>query len=304
MAAALRRFLLAGAGWLLLAIPAAEASGRADVHRPARHGAWVHKAAPRAVRPAAARPRPHAHPAPRRAARLSRPPVRKAAARSRASRPSPARYRPLIMIDAGHGGRDSGSVGAGGLQEKTVALATAMELRRGLLATGRFRVRLTRGNDRFVSLADRVAATRSADPDLFVSIHADASPDRRARGASVYVRAGGGVRRLAAERANAGAIGRALGEAAVPRASALLQQAMVGQLQDATMMTGAPAREAHLYVLGVSGVPSVLVEVGFLSNRREEALLRSRRHRRGVAEAIGDAIADYFTLAGRPGAPT
>jgi N-acetylmuramoyl-L-alanine amidase len=223
-------------------------------------------------------------------------------------RPVAARNLPLIVIDPGHGGKDSGAVGASGTLEKNVTLATALELQRELQAKGRFRVELTRNRDVFVSLPDRAARARSQGAALFISIHADASPDRHARGASVYVRAntpgGPKVTQLPASSANSGAIGGALsaGSARPAPGSALLQYKMVTQLQDDIGMVRDPARQAHLYVLGTIGVPGVLVEMGFLSNRHEERLLKEKGYRQTISRAIQDAITDYFDDLAHPGA--
>jgi len=218
----------------------------------------------------------------------------------RTAPPASVALLPLIVIDAGHGGRDGGAMGVTGLLEKDVTLATALDLQQQLRRQGRFRVALTRTTDAGVSLARRVARARRLKPALFVSIHADASADRKARGASVYIRAdtasGAEITRLPANSANAGAIGHALSQGVLqqPVGSALLQYAMVKQLGTDIGMVRDPAREAHLYVLGTVGVPSVLVEMGFLSNPHEEHLLRATRYRRIISTAIRDAIGDYF----------
>ena len=210
--------------------------------------------------------------------------------------------KPMIVIDAGHGGRDSGAVGAAGTLEKTVTLATARELARQLRATGRYRVALTRERDVFVSLRRRVAFARARAAALFISIHADWSKHSRAHGASVYVRPnqppGLAVTRLAADTSTSGAIARTLdGIAPQPIASSpWLQYAMIDNLDDDIHMLHDPAREAHLYVLRITTVPSVLLEMGFLSNRRDEALLRQAKHRAVIARAIRDAIKDYFDV--------
>ncbi|RYY09634.1 MAG: N-acetylmuramoyl-L-alanine amidase, partial [Alphaproteobacteria bacterium] len=192
---------------------------------------------------------------------------------------------PLVLIDPGHGGRDGGAVGLTGLLEKDVTLSTALELQRELRAQGRFRVELTRTADVGISLANRLARARTQQPALLISIHADASSDPRAHGASVYVRAEpdqGTTVKLPATPAASGAISRALstGTANPPPGSSDLQKAMVEQLKDDVAMVHDPAREAHLYVLATSGVPSVLVEMGFVSNRHEERPLRTTRYRR------------------------
>ncbi|HVZ07445.1 N-acetylmuramoyl-L-alanine amidase family protein [Rhodopila sp.] len=222
---------------------------------------------------------------------LRRPPA------SRPGRHSPAvaADRPLIVIDPGHGGTDPGAIGAGGTREKDITLAIAQELKRSLDATGRYRTALTRSTDRTVSLGDRLAFARRHDADMLIAIHADASPDRHARGASVYVRRsrGGG---LTANAQDPGGIAAAL-SAAEPHpapGSAWLQYSMIEQLADDIKMVGAPARAAHLYVLGARDIPSVLLETGFISNRRDEALLKQPAHRRVLVRAIRDALDDYY----------
>ncbi len=206
---------------------------------------------------------------------------------------------PLVVIDAGHGGADSGAVGPAGTMEKTVTLATAQELGRQLRAGGRYRVVFTRDSDVFVPLPARVKVALTNQAALMVSIHADASTDRRARGASVYVRpaqsAGPDVARLPARGGNSRAIGRALAEPARPAAgSARLQLAMIESLNDDLSMVPDPARQGRFQVLGAVGIPSVLVETGFISNRKDEALLRQPRHRAVIARAIRDAVDSFF----------
>jgi len=201
------------------------------------------------------------------------------AARHHAHKPKLVDHRPLIIIDPGHGGTDPGAVGVSGTPEKTVTLATALELRRVLEATGRYRIALTRTTDRTVSLADRVGFARRQNADLLIAIHADAARNRHARGASVYVRSGDAAAPLAA--------------------SAGLQDSMIDKLEDDVRMVPAPARAARFYVLGARSIPSVLLEMGFVSNRQDEALLRQPRHRRVIVDAIKDAVNDYFASIGK-----
>ncbi len=207
------------------------------------------------------------------------------------------RVRPVIVIDPGHGGTDPGAVGRAGTIEKTVTLETALALRRVLAATGRYEVLLTRHDDRFVSLADRAAFGPAHDAALIISLHVDASPDRRARGASVYVRADGSSE-AKFKRVTPGSpatIARALGTAPHPGpGSSWLQYAMIDSLNDDIQMTAAPARGAHLWVLASHGIPGVLVEMGFLSNRRDERLMRNPRHRSLIVRSLRDAVDDYF----------
>jgi N-acetylmuramoyl-L-alanine amidase len=217
-----------------------------------------------------------------------------------AARPSLTMAKPLIVIDAGHGGRDSGAVGLSGTLEKTVTLAAAHDLQRLLLATGRYRVALTRRDDTFVPLGQRLAYARTHSAALLISLHADASKDRHAHGASVYVRSnqtgGSTVHRVAP---GAGLVETAarpvVGTRPQPAAgSPSLQYTMIDNLGDDIRMTAEPARHAHLYVLAEYDFPSVLLEMGFLSNPREETLLKQPAHLTTVAQAIRDAINDYF----------
>lgn len=192
-------------------------------------------------------------------------------------------HRPLIVIDPGHGGDDPGAISVSGTLEKTITLATSLDLRRVLLATGRYRVAMTRTTDRSVSLAARLAFVREHDADMLIAIHADAAHDHHASGASVYVRSG---------------------DATTIEASTGLQGSMIEQLADDVDMVSTPARAAHLYVLAERSVPSVLLEMGYLSNRREEKLLRQPHHRHVIVEAIKDAVNDYFTHARHDGGRT
>ncbi len=200
---------------------------------------------------------------------------------------------PLIVVDPGHGGRDPGAIGITGTPEKTVTLATALELKRQLEATRRYRVRLTRDHDETLELADRVAFVRAQGAALLISLHADSAPNRRARGASVYIRSARSPVRQVPARASD--IARALAdEPEPPRSPAgLLRWGIIRALADDIDLTPAPSREAHLYVLG-SGVPSVLLEMGFLSNRRDEAALELPAHRRVIAGDVCEAVDAYF----------
>lgn len=210
--------------------------------------------------------------------------------------PTPSTSHPLIVIDPGHGGRDPGAIGARGTLEKTITLATALELQRVLKATGRYRVALTRTHDGTLALAGRLAFARKHDADLLIAIHADASRDHDARGASVYINSGQNTVRLTASSGNAVQIANALSATQPPPepGSAWLQYTMIEQLADDVRMVVTPARTAHLYVLGSHSIPSVLLEMGFLSNRQDEVLLGQTAHRRVIVQAIKDAIDDYF----------
>src|SRR3954447_587346 len=198
--------------------------------------------------------------------------------------------QPLVVIDAGHGGHDPGAVGRSGTLEKNVALATAVELGRQLRATRRYRVLFTRERDIFVPLPARLRTIARSGAALLVSIHADAAPSPGARGASVYVRSpgpGGRTTQFPAHRGAAPAMAEAL--AGPPPGSELLQLTMVGRMDDDLRMTTSPARRAQLHVLAATNVPGVLVEMVYISNPKDERLLRNQRHRATIARAIIDA---------------
>jgi N-acetylmuramoyl-L-alanine amidase len=261
----------------------------------------------------------HAKPAPRRAsfakkpashqrllAKSSRQPSqrgsRTATLQSRSKIPAIAAMdlRPLIVIDPGHGGRDPGAVGVLGTLEKTVTLSTGLELRRQLLITRRYRVELTRPGDVFVPLAARVAFARLHEADLFIAIHADSAHDHQARGASVYVRKGNAgvvkTTKVTGTKTNSKSIANsmaAIDPGAQPN-SAWLQKTVVASLNGDVRMAVDPSRKARFYVLGVTSMPSILLEMGFLSNRKDEALLNQLQHRKIIAAALRDAINDYF----------
>jgi N-acetylmuramoyl-L-alanine amidase len=191
--------------------------------------------------------------------------------------------RPLVVVDPGHGGRDPGAVGARGTLEKTVVLAVARELRRALLATGRYRVALTREGDATLPPRTRAAFARRRRAALLVSLHADSAPG--ARGASAYTLPVAGPGPAASAVGGPSARLARLALAEVGRVAALLDD---------------PHREAGLAVLRASGVPAVLVELGFLSHPGDEALLRRASHRRGLARAMARAVDGWFAGADRP----
>jgi N-acetylmuramoyl-L-alanine amidase len=215
--------------------------------------------------------------------------------------------RPLIVLDPGHGGRDPGAIGARGTEEKRVALAAAAELRRLLERSGRVRVAQTRTGDRFIALADRVAFARNRGAALFVSLHADSAPG--ARGASVYTlseTASDDLSEALARRENAadaaGGLPLPTEDPAVARilinlvqretqaGSVGLARLLVPALERASPMLTQPHRQAAFAVLKAPDVPSVLVELGFLSHPEDEAALREPRHRARLAQAIAGAV--------------
>jgi len=224
---------------------------------------------------------------------------------------------PLVVIDPGHGGRDPGAIGRRGTQEKEVVLACAQELRRLLEASGRCRVAMTRTNDRFVALGDRVEFARRREAVLFVSVHADSAPG--ARGASVYTlgegsdalstalarrennadRAGG--LRMPSVSPEVQAILTSLMRAETRSGSARMAGLMVRELGQEVPLLPNTHRQAGFVVLKAPEIPSVLVEIGFLSHPEDEAALRRPEHRARVARALDRAVQGWLARAQGPG---
>jgi N-acetylmuramoyl-L-alanine amidase len=232
--------------------------------------------------------------------------------------------KPLIMLDPGHGGKDPGAIGLSGTYEKFVALATALDLRRQLEGNGGYRVAMTRSRDVFIPLEDRVAMARRHKAALFISLHADSVADHTTRGASVYTWA------LAASDAQADWLAHTENRAASPRflpshparrtpamrqilmrgvlgvthaRSIDLARDVVASLKPVVPILVDPERSARFVVLTATGIPSVLVEMGFLSNRQDEAALRQPQHRRLLAEAMHRAVDTYFAAPNAPAMP-
>jgi len=250
-------------------------------------------------------------------AALLLPSVARAESRHGAGRHAQSAPAPLVILDPGHGGKDPGAIGVSGTYEKHVAFAAAGELARQLLATGRYRVSLTRQNDVFIPLEDRVAIAQAKGGSLFISIHADALTDHAVRGASVYTLAAlasDAQSASLAQRENAadryggpGAKGVSARVAEILAslvrhetrvASAEMQQHIVAALGQEVPLLENPARHAGFAVLKAADIPSVLVEMGFMSNPHDEAALRQAPHRAMVAVAIRRAVDSYFTSAG------
>ncbi|MGH7211721.1 MAG: N-acetylmuramoyl-L-alanine amidase family protein [Acetobacteraceae bacterium] len=231
---------------------------------------------------------------------------------------APPRVPPLVMVDPGHGGVDPGAIGVSGVYEKQITLLAAFELRRQLLAAGRYRVMLTRTQDRFVSLEERVAMAERARADLFVSLHADEIADPAIRGASIYTMsntasdaqtaalaksenaadrlAGPGFRGISPE---VGQILASLVREETRRHSATLARDAVAALEARIVLLPNPARHARFFVLKAPDIPSVLLEMGFVSNRLDEAALRQPAHRAAIASALTLATGRYFNAVGR-----
>lgn len=226
-------------------------------------------------------------------------------------------YRPLVVIDPGHGGIDPGAIGAGGVFEKYITFATAIDLARVLRATRRFRVILDRRPDEFVPLRDRVARAVALRADLFLSLHADALPNPAMRGLSVFTLSATASDREAAalaadeNRDVAADGGRAQQQHEVKAVlidlvrretdnqSLELARDVVAAVRDnGVELLRNPQRSAGFAVLTAPDIPSALVELGCLSNPTEEALLQLPAYRKRLARGLAQAIDLYLSRRG------
>jgi N-acetylmuramoyl-L-alanine amidase len=221
-------------------------------------------------------------------------------------RPGRQQARRTVVIDAGHGGRDPGAIGAGGTREKDVVLHCALTLREALQQRG-YHVALTRDADSFVELEDRVRFARTQHADLFISIHADASPNRETAGASVYTLSDSGADRaqnmmasqnwdldLDTRNALARDILVDLAQRDTTNRSAQFAQLVIPRLGQVAPLVRNTHRSAGFFVLLAPDVPAVLIETGFLSNSADERRLGDPRARERMAEAMAGAVDAYF----------
>ncbi|QNN67193.1 N-acetylmuramoyl-L-alanine amidase [Sphingomonas lutea] len=218
--------------------------------------------------------------------------------------------RPIIVIDAGHGGRDPGAVSvSGAVHEKALTLQLATELRDRLVERGRVRVALTREDDRYLTLEERTAVARRLGASLFLSIHADSAPNPLARGATVYslsdVASDAEAARLsAAQNANGDGAMQLVGQADGSVRAILADLAMRSEMQRSAAFAGRlvkrsagqfelrpdPHRFAAFHVLKRADTPAVLFEAGYISNADDELLLRSAEHRSAIVQALAQAV--------------
>jgi N-acetylmuramoyl-L-alanine amidase len=222
--------------------------------------------------------------------------------------------RPLVVIDAGHGGHDPGAISPhGGSREKDATLAIARAIRDELVTSGRVRVALTREDDRFIVLNQRYEIARRLNADLFISIHADSAGNEQATGASVYtlseVASDREAARLAARENKADILnGVNLGGATSDVSSILIdltqRETMNISSKFATLLKREAAplmpfkqdyhRFASLVVLKAPDVPSVLFETGYLSNEADMKFLFSPDGRKRIASGAAKAIETHF----------
>lgn len=235
--------------------------------------------------------------------------------------PPPAAPSPLpksddrmtIVIDAGHGGVDPGAIGQNGVYEKNIVLAAAQALKDALEETGRYKAVLTRDGDTFIRLRERIAIARRVDADLFVSLHADSIRDGSLRGLSVYTLSENAsdkeAEALATSENKSDIVAGIdlsdqepevtnilidLAQRRTMNYSARLAGYVVKEMDRETKLLGRPHRFAGFAVLKAPDVPSVLVELGFLSNRDDNRRLNDPTYRRKVATGLTRAIDHYF----------
>lgn len=221
--------------------------------------------------------------------------------------------RPLIVIDPGHGGVDPGAVNASGVYEKNVVLSIAKVLKKFLQERNKYRVLLTRNTDIFVPLRKRIEFARIKNASLFISLHVDSIKDKKLRGMSVYTlseKASSKEAALLAEKENksdlvAGAdisssfpmvpdILLSLAMRTKMNESALFSERLVSELGKYFKLLPKPRREAGFAVLKSPGIPSVLVELGFLSNVNDIRALSNKNYQVGLARSFSKAIDGYF----------
>ncbi len=233
-----------------------------------------------------------------------------------------AGLRPLVIaIDAGHGGQDSGAIGATGAREKDITLQVARELARQVNATPGLKAYLTRDADFFIPLAQRYQKARAAKADLFVSIHADAFTNPAARGSSVFVLSQRGAssqaaKWLAGQENAADLVGGVrlqdkddtlasvlldLSQSATMKASEDMANHVLDGLKALGKTHKPHVERANFVVLRSPDVPSMLVETAFITNPEEERRLRDPEHQRRLATAILNGVNRYFTRQPPPG---
>jgi N-acetylmuramoyl-L-alanine amidase len=216
-----------------------------------------------------------------------------------------AKGRPIVVIDAGHGGRDPGAGSVSGqMREKDLTLVLAQALRAELVKRGRVRVAMTRDEDRYLTLEDRAAVARRLNAAMFMSIHIDSAPNPLARGASVYSlsdvasdaeAAGLAARENAAgdNDGRAGTVDAMLADLAMRTqmtASADLAARLVNKAAGRVELRPNPHRFAAFHVLRRADTPAVLFEAGYLSNADDELMLREPATRSRMVLALAQAI--------------
>ena len=222
----------------------------------------------------------------------------------------------IVAIDAGHGGKDPGALGHAGTKEKEITLAAAKQLAADLSDTGKVSARLIRSSDKFYKLRQRIDIARNMGADLFISLHADSAPRKAARGISIFTLSDKASDKEAAYIARqenkadlVGGPDLAVEDPAAADAllsmfqretmneSSRLAAAIVNEIRDMPGGDKRGHRFAGFAVLKSPDVPSVLVEMGFLSNKEDEKNLNSEHYRRKLTQRLSKAIVSYLANA-------
>lgn len=231
------------------------------------------------------------------------------AAPARGGKLAGAPRKHVVVVDAGHGGKDPGALAVNGGKEKDITLKTALALKERLERDGRYDVRLTRDSDVYVEHEDRVTLARKWGAELFISLHADAAGSDSVAGASVYTISARGETRIDRESTrNDWKI--AIEDGTPERLNSLLEdlvkretktrsaefaELLLPQLQEAGPVLRNSHRNAGFYVLLAPDVPAVLLELGFLTNDADAKRLQSDKGRKAAVEAIASTIDTYFS---------
>ena len=222
--------------------------------------------------------------------------------------------RPLVVIDAGHGGRDPGAISPhGGQREKNVTLALAQAVRDELVASGRVRVALTRDDDEYIDLRDRYEIARRLKADLFISIHADSAPNRAARGATIYTLSEVASDREAALLAMRENRVDQIGGVSLADQDEDVNRILIDLAQRESMNVSArfagllyreasplvPFRESHhrfasLVVLKAPDIPSILFEAGYLTHAQDVGYIHSAEGQKQIATGMRRAVEAHF----------
>jgi N-acetylmuramoyl-L-alanine amidase len=227
------------------------------------------------------------------------------------------KQKPRIVIDAGHGGKDSGAVGLKGTMEKILALIYANDLKTALDKTGKYNVYLTRNSDFYIPLQERVNIARKLKGDLFISLHANSSMNHDANGLSIYIlsqNASDTRTASIAERENKSDIisGRNLyGEyqytintlVDISRRKAMNDSKTFSKIFENELRSkgvkshgGNMIKSANFAVLTSASMPSILLELGFISNVKEEKMIRSFNYKNMIINSFIKSLNKYFDL--------
>lgn len=220
-------------------------------------------------------------------------------------KPKREQRKPLVVIDAGHGGKDTGAIGPKGLKEKDLTMRYAKALKKALEDSEEFRVKLTRQDDRYLLLNERIEVARGYDGDLFLSLHADANPSPRARGFSIYTlseeasddEAAALAKQenkadilsgmdLSVEDEDVANILIDLAQRETNNKSSELAETIIDHMPKTIRGTTNTHRFAGFRVLKAPDIPSVLIEIGFLTNRHDEKLLQTEWYQQEFVKGL------------------